>query len=222
MTKAHSYPRASSNQLRIAHFSTTTFIDQTFVSNWQDDTICFGFFTGRGKGRGRSRNDDEEEGTGGRPSGPSTLFDFLESKMGVFSIDGEWSSLRVPSHLTRSKTWGRFSFALFRLDICEHSNRTLAKNKTTEPRSPRRGGLGWIPFDPQCSLFAVKITTLALSLIVLDVFLFCVLRAKEPGTSETSWGQSKFYQLRLYVQRYISEVIRRAQAAKKWPTTSLP
>ncbi|KAM9366903.1 tudor domain-containing protein 3 isoform 2-T2 [Symphorus nematophorus] len=42
---------------------------------------------GRGKGRGRSRNEDEEDGAGGRPSGPSTLFDFLESKMGVFSID---------------------------------------------------------------------------------------------------------------------------------------
>lgn len=41
----------------------------------------------RGRGRGRSRNDDEEDGAGGRPSGPSTLFDFLESKMGVFSID---------------------------------------------------------------------------------------------------------------------------------------
>ncbi|XP_029354823.1 tudor domain-containing protein 3 isoform X2 [Echeneis naucrates] len=41
----------------------------------------------RVRGRGRSRNEDEEEGGGGRPSGPSTLFDFLESKMGVFSID---------------------------------------------------------------------------------------------------------------------------------------
>ncbi|XP_071369154.1 tudor domain-containing protein 3 isoform X1 [Centroberyx affinis] len=41
----------------------------------------------RGRGRGRSRNEDEEEGAGGRPSAPSTLFDFLESKMGVFSID---------------------------------------------------------------------------------------------------------------------------------------
>ncbi|KAM4630738.1 tudor domain-containing protein 3 isoform 2-T2 [Polymixia lowei] len=41
----------------------------------------------RGKGRGRSRIEDEEEGAGGRPSGPSTLFDFLESKMGAFSID---------------------------------------------------------------------------------------------------------------------------------------
>ncbi|TNM90952.1 hypothetical protein fugu_003241 [Takifugu bimaculatus] len=42
----------------------------------------------RGKGRGRIRNEDEENGAGGRPSGPSTLFDFLESKMGVLSIQG--------------------------------------------------------------------------------------------------------------------------------------
>ncbi|XP_077479455.1 tudor domain-containing protein 3 isoform X1 [Stigmatopora argus] len=41
---------------------------------------------GRGRGRGRFRNDGEEE-AGGRPSGPSTLFDFLESKMGGFTID---------------------------------------------------------------------------------------------------------------------------------------
>lgn len=40
----------------------------------------------RGRGRGRSRNDDAEEG-GGRPSGPSTLFDFLESKMGNLSVE---------------------------------------------------------------------------------------------------------------------------------------
>ncbi|KAI5101389.1 tudor domain-containing protein 3 isoform X1 [Silurus meridionalis] len=41
---------------------------------------------GKGRGRGRSRQDDHEDG-GARPSGPSTLFDFLESKMGAFSID---------------------------------------------------------------------------------------------------------------------------------------
>uniref|UniRef100_A0A1A8EZ42 Tudor domain-containing protein 3 n=2 Tax=Nothobranchius korthausae TaxID=1143690 RepID=A0A1A8EZ42_9TELE len=41
----------------------------------------------RGRGRGRPRNEDEEEGAGGRPSGPSTLFDFLESKMGGLSTD---------------------------------------------------------------------------------------------------------------------------------------
>lgn len=52
---------------------------------------------GRGKGRGRSRNEDDQEGAGGRPSGPSTLFDFLESKMGVFSID-EPKSQAPPRH----------------------------------------------------------------------------------------------------------------------------
>ncbi|TTA54955.1 Tudor domain-containing protein 3 [Bagarius yarrelli] len=41
---------------------------------------------GKGRGRGRARQDDDEDG-GARPSGPSTLFDFLESKMGAFSID---------------------------------------------------------------------------------------------------------------------------------------
>lgn len=45
-------------------------------------------FSARGKGRGRTRNEDEENGAGGKPSGPSTLFDFLESKMGVLSIQG--------------------------------------------------------------------------------------------------------------------------------------
>uniref|UniRef100_A0A8B9KQE9 Tudor domain-containing protein 3 n=1 Tax=Astyanax mexicanus TaxID=7994 RepID=A0A8B9KQE9_ASTMX len=43
----------------------------------------------KGRGRGRSRQDEDDEGGGGRPSGPSTLFDFLESKMGAFSIDGK-------------------------------------------------------------------------------------------------------------------------------------
>ncbi|XP_035508244.1 tudor domain-containing protein 3 [Morone saxatilis] len=59
----------------------------------------------RGRGRGRSRNEDEEEGAGGRPSGPSTLFDFLESKMGVFSIDE--SKSQAPQRHHESK--GNFS-----------------------------------------------------------------------------------------------------------------
>ncbi|XP_006639056.1 tudor domain-containing protein 3 isoform X1 [Lepisosteus oculatus] len=42
---------------------------------------------GKGRGRGKARLEDDEEVSGGRPSGPSTLFDFLESKMGAFSID---------------------------------------------------------------------------------------------------------------------------------------
>ncbi|XP_042348695.1 tudor domain-containing protein 3 isoform X2 [Plectropomus leopardus] len=55
----------------------------------------------RGRGRGRSRNEDEEEGAGGRPSGPSTLFDFLESKMGVFSIDEPKSQAPQRHHENR-------------------------------------------------------------------------------------------------------------------------
>lgn len=55
----------------------------------------------RGRGRGRSRNEDEEEGAGGRPSGPSTLFDFLESKMGVFSIDEPKSQAPQRHHDSR-------------------------------------------------------------------------------------------------------------------------
>uniref|UniRef100_A0A3Q2D3G7 Tudor domain-containing protein 3 n=1 Tax=Cyprinodon variegatus TaxID=28743 RepID=A0A3Q2D3G7_CYPVA len=57
---------------------------------------------GRGRGRGRSRNEDEEVGAGGRPSGPSTLFDFLESKMGAFSIDEPKSQAPQRQHESKS------------------------------------------------------------------------------------------------------------------------
>uniref|UniRef100_A0A8D1FXB8 Tudor domain-containing protein 3 n=1 Tax=Sus scrofa TaxID=9823 RepID=A0A8D1FXB8_PIG len=43
---------------------------------------------GKGKGRGRIRSEDEEELGNARPSAPSTLFDFLESKMGTLSVEG--------------------------------------------------------------------------------------------------------------------------------------
>nr|XP_020862058.1 tudor domain-containing protein 3 isoform X3 [Phascolarctos cinereus] len=42
---------------------------------------------GKGKGRGRGRCEDEEELGNSRPSAPSTLFDFLESKMGSLNIE---------------------------------------------------------------------------------------------------------------------------------------
>lgn len=45
---------------------------------------------GKGKGRGRTRIEENNELTNSRPSAPSTLFDFLESKMGSFSIEGEF------------------------------------------------------------------------------------------------------------------------------------
>lgn len=42
---------------------------------------------GKGKGRGRTRIEENDELSNSRPSAPSTLFDFLESKMGSFSIE---------------------------------------------------------------------------------------------------------------------------------------
>lgn len=42
---------------------------------------------GKGKGRGRTRVEADDELTSARPSAPSTLFDFLESKMGTFSLE---------------------------------------------------------------------------------------------------------------------------------------
>ncbi|KAM4859984.1 tudor domain-containing protein 3 isoform 4-T4 [Thomomys bottae] len=42
---------------------------------------------GRGKGRGRGRTEDEDDVGNARPSAPSTLFDFLESKMGTLNVE---------------------------------------------------------------------------------------------------------------------------------------
>ncbi|KAK2508179.1 hypothetical protein MC885_000728 [Smutsia gigantea] len=49
---------------------------------------------GKGKGRGRIRSEDEEELGNARPSAPSTLFDFLESKMGTLSMEEPKSQLQ--------------------------------------------------------------------------------------------------------------------------------
>ncbi|KAL7854675.1 hypothetical protein SRHO_G00168650 [Serrasalmus rhombeus] len=62
---------------------------------------------GKGRGRGKTRQDDDDEG-GGRPSGPSTLFDFLESKMGAFSID---ESKKQPPQKTQEHP-GRMTFPI--------------------------------------------------------------------------------------------------------------
>lgn len=51
---------------------------------------------GRGKGRGRVRSEDEEDLGNARPSAPSTLFDFLESKMGTLNMEEPRSQ---PQHL---------------------------------------------------------------------------------------------------------------------------
>ncbi|XP_051882059.1 tudor domain-containing protein 3 isoform X2 [Pristis pectinata] len=42
---------------------------------------------GKGRGRGRSRSEDDDDLAGARPSAPSTLFDFLESKMSSLTVE---------------------------------------------------------------------------------------------------------------------------------------
>ncbi|KAG8452268.1 hypothetical protein GDO86_004174 [Hymenochirus boettgeri] len=54
---------------------------------------------GKGKGRGRTRPEEDEELTSARPSAPSTLFDFLESKMGSFTIEENKSQTQTQNQL---------------------------------------------------------------------------------------------------------------------------
>ncbi|XP_074844816.1 tudor domain-containing protein 3 isoform X2 [Carettochelys insculpta] len=54
---------------------------------------------GKGKGRGRLRPEDEEEVGNARPSAPSTLFDFLESKMGTLTIEEPRSQSHPQHHI---------------------------------------------------------------------------------------------------------------------------
>ncbi|XP_069746761.1 tudor domain-containing protein 3 isoform X2 [Narcine bancroftii] len=51
---------------------------------------------GKGRGRGRSRPEDDDDLVGARPSAPSTLFDFLESKMSSLTV--EESKMQLPHH----------------------------------------------------------------------------------------------------------------------------
>lgn len=55
-----------------------------------------------------------------------------------------------------SKTTGHFPFGSLHLDIFEHSDHALMWNKTTEQRSPRRGGLGSITSEPWSGSFVVR------------------------------------------------------------------
>ncbi|KAM9321237.1 tudor domain-containing protein 3 [Gastrophryne carolinensis] len=52
---------------------------------------------GKGRGRGRTRMEENDELTNARPSAPSTLFDFLESKIGSFSIEDNKSTVQPQS-----------------------------------------------------------------------------------------------------------------------------
>lgn len=66
--------------------------------------------TGKGKGRGRTRPEDEEELGNARPSAPSTLFDFLESKMGTLTVEGELLKLMYLEQMLDSV--GRIHFPI--------------------------------------------------------------------------------------------------------------
>ncbi|CAL8246900.1 unnamed protein product [Lota lota] len=88
---------------------------------------------GMGRGRGRSRGEDDEdgEGAGGRPSGPSTLFDFLESKIGAFSINE--SKPQEPAGRPQD---GRSSFPSSS-DLHSSSRASFSQRTTRPPRFQR-------------------------------------------------------------------------------------
>ncbi|XP_060247483.1 tudor domain-containing protein 3 isoform X2 [Meriones unguiculatus] len=87
---------------------------------------------GRGKGRGRVRADDEEDLGNARPSAPSTLFDFLESKMGTLSVEEPKSQ---PQHLHQ----GQHRVSNTEQNGIKDSNqsRHLPRNDTRQPRNEK-------------------------------------------------------------------------------------
>lgn len=87
---------------------------------------------GRGKGRGRVRSEDEEDLGNARPSAPSTLFDFLESKMGTLNMEEPKSQ---PQHLYQGQ---------HRVSNTEQNgmkdgsqSRHLPRNDTRQPRNEK-------------------------------------------------------------------------------------
>ncbi|XP_036401960.1 tudor domain-containing protein 3 [Megalops cyprinoides] len=89
----------------------------------------------KGRGRGRARMEEEEETAGGRPSGPSTLFDFLESKMGVFSID-EPKNQSAQKHHEQSKAVFQNTDHLFRDQTQSYPSRNEARQQRND-KPPR-------------------------------------------------------------------------------------
>ncbi|CAO2591723.1 Tudor domain-containing protein 3 [Lemmus lemmus] len=87
---------------------------------------------GRGKGRGRSRSEDEEDLGNARPSAPSTLFDFLESKMGTLNVEEPKSQQQ---HLHQ----GQLRVSNTEQNGIKDSNqsRHLPRNDTRQPRNEK-------------------------------------------------------------------------------------
>ncbi|XP_052588576.1 tudor domain-containing protein 3 isoform X2 [Peromyscus californicus insignis] len=87
---------------------------------------------GRGKGRGRARSEDEEDLGNARPSAPSTLFDFLESKMGTLNVE-EPKSQPQPLHQGQH----RVSNAEQNGVKDSNQSRHLPRNDTRQPRNEK-------------------------------------------------------------------------------------
>ncbi|XP_021058617.1 tudor domain-containing protein 3 [Mus pahari] len=87
---------------------------------------------GRGKGRGRGRSEDEEDLGTARPSAPSTLFDFLESKMGTLNVEEPKSQ---PQHLHQGqhRVWNTEQNGMKDGSQSRH----LPRNDTRQPRNER-------------------------------------------------------------------------------------
>ncbi|XP_059578839.1 tudor domain-containing protein 3 isoform X1 [Alligator mississippiensis] len=88
-------------------------------------------FPGKGKGRGRVRPDDEEELGNARPSAPSTLFDFLESKMGTLTVEEPKSQFQ-PQHQVQHKV-----FSTEQNGIKENNPRHLSRSDSRQPRNEK-------------------------------------------------------------------------------------
>ncbi|XP_034614273.1 tudor domain-containing protein 3 isoform X1 [Trachemys scripta elegans] len=87
---------------------------------------------GKGKGRGRLRPENEEELGNARPSAPSTLFDFLESKMGTLTIE-EPKSQSHPQHQVQHRVLN-----IEQNGIKDYNHpRHLPRNDTRQPRNEK-------------------------------------------------------------------------------------
>ncbi|XP_056411461.1 tudor domain-containing protein 3 [Hyla sarda] len=87
---------------------------------------------GKGKGRGRTRAEADDELTNARPSAPSTLFDFLESKMGNFSLEDN-----KPQTQPQNQGYHRVQ-NLEQNGVKDHNqSRQFSRNDTRGPRNEK-------------------------------------------------------------------------------------
>ncbi|XP_062982057.1 tudor domain-containing protein 3 [Elgaria multicarinata webbii] len=87
---------------------------------------------GKGKGRGRMRPEDEEELGNARPSAPSTLFDFLESKMGTLTVEEPKQQISL-QHQGQHRVLNTEQNGI---KVYNHQ-RHLPRNETRQPRNEK-------------------------------------------------------------------------------------